>query len=883
MTVDHLFALDSPWPHQLQGVGDVIRTMENGTDSLCLTSPTGSGKTACMIALTQWATEKGWKVLVFTNRILLTEQTRRVFHGEGVLAGVISASLKQFEYEEGPVQIATMQTILSRRRADASYWVDADLVLVDEIHQQSTGESAALLQEYKDRGAKVCGVTATPLGVSNVCDKLTVAAGTRDLQEAGILCSAYWFAPSELDTRKLVKGKVDLSLTENQARRTWGGDNTIRTRIVGSILDHYKRIHPDLTHTLAFAPGVKESVWAAQLCFSRGIRALHIDGKDFWCDGQVYDRKRHDNTFQNLMQEWRDGAIPIIWNRFVMREGIDEPLMRHIILATPIGSYRSFLQMVGRALRVSELTPRTITVQDHGGCLDDQSEILTRRGWLGIDEVTDDDIIGTMNLDTSEFQWCANEGTLHKQHTRGMIETKPGTPHLDLRVTDYHQMVMTPDNRHCKWRKQDASDLAARQSVCQVPVSLIEDVPPCELTDSELTFIGWYFTDGGMDSDRIRIYQAETAPQKHHDSIVACLEGCGFRYSVRKRTRPTRFGGETREVSYGVSSGKKSKGGYKRLTRWLDKSFSLDAFDMLDRRQFGVLLHAMNLGDGCKHAGYNQQTVTLAVARKDAADNIQSLAVRRGYRCNIAIQRQEGDARRKPSQIHLLHIRDTQHAHIMPGTLGSGYITLGERVWCVQTANGTLICRRHGKVCVMGNSWWRHGSVNINVDWESVFECSDPDVLSKNRIAQLRETGDSVGQACPKCGMVHKSKGRFLYCQYCGHELSLGKPSRTIIQTDGTLTEVNGEPIKRWKIKVKPENERTWAGLYHNAMRKKKGELTFNQLYQQFGYKTAVEQGSRERPAWWKAYYPPRDLPLMPVEPNDWHDKIRDVTNADLH
>lgn len=545
MTTDHLFTVD-PWPHQREGVQQTIHALLNGTDSLCLTSPTGSGKTHCMIALTRWAQENGKRVLLFTNRILLTHQTRTVFEENGVVVGVISASMPHWEYEDASVQIATIQTVLSRRRAQESYWVDADMVLVDEVHQQASGESAALLAEYKQRGANLIGVTATPLGVSNICNQLVVAGRTRDLQDSGILCFARWFAPSELDTRSLVKGKVDLSLTESDARRTWGPlrgaekQDRIRTRIVGNILEHYQRLHPAQTHTLAFAPGVKESLWAAQFCHGRGIRALHIDGQDFWCDGEMYDRKLHDVEFRTFMDEWRAGEIPIIWNRFVMREGIDEPQIKCIMLATPVGSYRSFLQMIGRGLRSHE-SKSDCTVLDFGG------------------------------------------------------------------------------------------------------------------------------------------------------------------------------------------------------------------------------------------------------------------------------------------------------------------------------------------------NWWRHGSVNINVDWEDVFDCDDPDVLSKNRVAKIRETGQSVGRACPKCGMVHKQVGRMIHCQYCGHEMFRGKASRPILQADGTLTEVNGEPIKQWKIKAKPEDAERWAELYWNAVKNKGGEVSFNQLYQQAFYRSAVEQGSKAQPAFWKAYYPPRNVLLMPRRANDWHRTVAEV------
>jgi superfamily II DNA or RNA helicase len=544
--ISSLFTID-PWPHQLKGVSDTVAALGD-VESVCMTSPTGSGKTQMEIALVQWGVKQGWNVALFTNRILLTEQTRRVFHREGILAGVVSASMPQYEYEDAECQIATIQTVLSRQK-NSDYRLTADLVLVDEVHQVSTGESASLLNQYKKQGAKVVGVTATPLGVSNVCDKLVVAAGTRDLQDEGKLCFAKWFAPSELDTRKLVKGKVDLSLSENEARRTWGplkGDDAVRTRIVGNILQHYRQLHPRQIHTLAFAPGVKESMWAARFCWTNGIRALHIDGSDFWCDGKLYDRKKNEKEFKDFMQEWRDGDIPIIWNRFVMREGIDEPQIECLMFATPIGSYRSFLQMAGRGLRVSDETPHEVTVLDFGG------------------------------------------------------------------------------------------------------------------------------------------------------------------------------------------------------------------------------------------------------------------------------------------------------------------------------------------------AWWRHGSVNVNVDWHDVFDCADPDVISKNRIAKLRETGESVGRACPKCGMVHKAKGRMLVCQYCGHEMFRGKPSRPIIQADGTLTEVNGEPVKQWKIKEAATNEKIWNGLYWNAMKHKGGEITFNQLYSQFGYKTAVEQGSRQKPAFWNMYYPPKTLPLMPKRRNDWHLPISEVAKDRL-
>jgi len=213
MSIDHLFTR-TPWPHQHYGVEQTIDALDRGVTSVCLTAPTGAGKTDMAIALTNWGLKTDKRVLCLTNRILLTEQTLRVFQRANVPVGVISSSMKSLEREEAPVQIATIQTILARRRKQSDYWVDADFVIADEIHQLCSGESAEMLNEYKERGAPVVGPTATPLGVCNVCDELIVAARTRDLQDQGILCFASWFAPSELDTRKLVKGKVSVAVRE---------------------------------------------------------------------------------------------------------------------------------------------------------------------------------------------------------------------------------------------------------------------------------------------------------------------------------------------------------------------------------------------------------------------------------------------------------------------------------------------------------------------------------------------------------------------------------------------------------------------------------------------------------------------------------------------
>lgn len=936
----NLFTRD-PWPHQRVGVEQTISALTNGLKSVCLTAPTGSGKTAMEIALAKhWAEALGQRVLCLTNRILLTEQTRRVFHADGVGVGVISSSMKWAEREDVRVQIATIQTILARRRSDTGYWVDADLVLADEVHQYSApGESADLLNQYKQRGARLCGVTATPLGVSNVCEELIVAARTRDLQEAGILCFASWFAPSELDTRKLVKGKVDLSLSENEARKTWGplkGDDQIRTRIVGNIIEHYQRLHPEGKHTLAFAPGVKESLWAAQFCRSRGIRALHVDGEDFWVDGELYDRKQSEQEFQRAMQAWRDGEIPILWNRF---------------------------------------------------CLDDETELLTSDGWVGMDEISYEHKVA--NWSDGRVYFEEPEEVIHRDRYPDERMVVLETPRMSLRVTEDHDLLYRT-SEDGPFHKSKAKDCVGR--VIAVPVSgMTEPLPveidqpdmlenmqrrisanayamrqrgydhetswkeaerrirqratelhykqPRQLTLEECEFIGFWLGDGNsnkLQSGGVehRLYQAAK-----YDNIVTRVDYLiavmGVNAIKRQKVVHTQRGDcdmVTWSLPRGTGFGPQRRRGLFHLEPYLNKDGS-PLYWGLDAKQFDALLAGLWMADGSQHlntVGLPKTQLRLVGERRKLFDLLQSIAVCRGYRASIRAYKQ-WDQRYKPL-VHLSLTKTDEH-RMTKYRIAFEEQWKPERVWCVRTSSGNIITRRRGSVCVMGNclregidepqircimlatpigsyrsflqmvgrglrtadgkenclvidfggAWWRHGSVNVNVDWEAVFDCEDPEVISKNRVAKQRENGEPMGQVCHNCGQVHKAFSRLIVCQYCGHKLHLGKPSRPILQADGTLEQVTGEPISQWKIRQTKEAPDMWKGLYWNAKKKHGGEVTFNELYAQFGYLTAVAAGTRQRPAFWKAYYPPRDLPLMPTNMNDWHLHVSDVPVNRLH
>jgi len=83
-----------------------------------------------------------------------------------------------------------------------------------------------------------------------------------------------------------------------------------------------------------------------------------------WVDGVFY--KSNQEQRERVIDDWEHGRIKVVWNRFVMREGLDFPWLKHLILATPIGSLTSYIQTVGRVLRYWPHYDEVI-LQDHGG------------------------------------------------------------------------------------------------------------------------------------------------------------------------------------------------------------------------------------------------------------------------------------------------------------------------------------------------------------------------------------------------------------------------------------------------------------------------------------------------------------------------------------
>lgn len=392
----------SPWPHQYRGVEGVIERFKYFSDPVCLTAPTGTGKSAMQIALAQWGVAQDWPVIMLTNRKLLLEQTMGVLDAAHVPYGVRAASFPELMADHKMVQLSSIQTEIARViNTDRMQLFPAKLVLVDEAHLMKAAGAEEIIQRYVNDGAKVVGVTATPLNINHIYKHLVVACNTSEGRSCGALVKAIVYAPDEMDLSRIKPTKTGEYSVGDIRKEVW------THAIIARVYDKWKEYNPDAKPALLYAPGVAESVGFAEHFVSKGVRAAHIDGDDVWLDGKIY---RSEGAIRKAVFDmWRAGDIKVICNRFV--------------------------------------------------CLDDQTEVLTDAGWVGMNDISSDHQVANWDNGRVFFEQPKEIIRRQRQPSERMVVLE--SPSRSIRVTEDHELLYRTTRQGC-FLKLPAKDLIDR-------------------------------------------------------------------------------------------------------------------------------------------------------------------------------------------------------------------------------------------------------------------------------------------------------------------------------------------------------------------------------------------------------------------------------------
>jgi superfamily II DNA or RNA helicase len=183
--------MSADWPHQTRAVADTLAAIEAVRRLIALTSPTGGGKTRIAQRLIERWRAEGLRIAVYTNRKLLVDQLGRALDQAGLPYGVRAAGRERNRGH--PLQICSVQTELARKGRWERF--PAQRLIVDEAHLQMGPAARELFLAHHADGAAVVGLTATPLGLGGLYDRLIVAGTNSELRACGALVPAVHYGP----------------------------------------------------------------------------------------------------------------------------------------------------------------------------------------------------------------------------------------------------------------------------------------------------------------------------------------------------------------------------------------------------------------------------------------------------------------------------------------------------------------------------------------------------------------------------------------------------------------------------------------------------------------------------------------------------------------
>lgn len=341
-------------PYQLEMISRARDSIARGARAICVVAPTGAGKTHIAAAMIQGAVDKGNGVLFLAPRRELIYQTCERLDRSSIRYGVIMAGEPSSLMSQ--VQVACIPTLHARAVQRQNLWLPkASLVLVDEAHLGIGGAAQDIVQRYKDDGAIVIGLTATPArtdgrGLGQLYDAMVLGPSVAELTRQGHLVPARYF----------VGERPDLSGVKIQAGDYHQGqlaERVDKPKLVGDIVSNWLRLASD-RQTFVFATSVAHSRHLCEQFVAAGIRAEHLDAST------PNDERRA------IQRRLMSGETQVVCNVLVMSYGVDFPPVSCIVSAAPTKSIVRYMQTVGRGLRTA---PGKVDcyVLDHAGAVND--------------------------------------------------------------------------------------------------------------------------------------------------------------------------------------------------------------------------------------------------------------------------------------------------------------------------------------------------------------------------------------------------------------------------------------------------------------------------------------------------------------------------------
>ena len=688
-----------------------------GHKKTLLVLPTGTGKTIVFAKVAEDCVRQGKRTLVLAHRQELLDQAADKIETATGLKSAVEKAEDSCLGSWYRITVGSVQTLMRENRLKKFTKDYFGAIIVDEAHHAISTSYQNILRYFDT--ADVLGVTATPdrgdmKNLGTYFDSLAYEYSLPKAIKDGYL------SPIKAQTIPL---QLDITGVGMSAGDYKAGD-------LGNALDPYlEQIANEMANvcmnrkTVVFLPLVKTSQKFRDILNAHGFTASEVNGTS--------------DDRAEILRDFDAGKYNVLCNSMLLTEGWDCPSVDCIVVLRPTKSRSLY-------------------------CLDSQTEILTENGWKR--DVDVNEAVAAFDPKTEDVRFVPAIAKIRRKLMPDEYFCSISGASTDIRVTNKHRMLYD-NKRRAGWKIKEAEQIANMKDGCIIPVAGKHVFKGIPLTDADLTFIGWVMTDGSINKVNHAISITQAAHQKKYVAeIEKCIIECGFKFTRREFDRQSSFNSRSKCVLWTISRGAprgrdKDKTGWGRLEPWLSKDLEPTLFDMTDR-QFGVMLEAINHGDGRKNKWISYH---ISKGNKLFIERLQIMAIQRGYRASIAIEKANIV---RQSDLYTLHIKKQNFVRV--GSQYDGRPTwkkenhTDEYCWCVQNELGTLITRRNGKVSIVGNCQMVGRGTRLNpgktelllLDFLWLTEkhelCRPAHLIAKNKevadkmTANLEEAGEAV-------------------------------------------------------------------------------------------------------------------------------------------
>lgn len=321
------------YPFQQEALEIMLNTKPEEPSLIAL--PTGTGKGFLMGALANNINNRILMVVISTELRQQTYDKIKKFD-KNADVGFIQGRLDDVNRK---ICIATRQSLTHRKSTRIERMLEVgefEYVIFDEAH--IAVDQIKKIIDKLNKNIKIILLTATPFNpeMNKIVKQIAYQKTILEMIEGDYLCEP---RAIEVKSRTNLNGVRKIAGEFNQ--RDLEDTINIEERNL-LIVEAYKKYAINRKHTLCFTSGISHSEELAKEFNKHGLYAKSVDST-------LSDLERED-----IINEFKNGKLPILCNCGVLTTGFDFPPIDCIIIARPTSSKILFCQILGRGLRKAE-------------------------------------------------------------------------------------------------------------------------------------------------------------------------------------------------------------------------------------------------------------------------------------------------------------------------------------------------------------------------------------------------------------------------------------------------------------------------------------------------------------------------------------------------